>query len=234
MGDNITDLLQAIECHKQGRLLEAALLYGLSIKCLLHELNHKKSDFTAAQVAAYKARIKEYVGVYDNLVKLNDERFMPEDTIEHISIKDNAIGYSYEKVFGKYLDANVKEVVIREPHLSKKFQFKNLLMFIELLVKHCKNLRFIRITTGARNDGENQEYIFKKILDDLETRSIKFNTVYEDFHDRKIQIDNGHVFHLGYGLHYFKKAEEYSLGSLDYDLRKCRPTDITVFRTKNY
>lgn len=41
---------------------------------------------------------------------------------EKIHIMANGTGYSYEKIFGKYLDDGVREIALEEPYLREYYQ----------------------------------------------------------------------------------------------------------------
>lgn len=42
--------------------------------------------------------------------------------VDKIHIIANGTGYSYESIFGKYLDENVKEICLEEPYLRDYYQ----------------------------------------------------------------------------------------------------------------
>ncbi len=76
------------------------------------------------------------------------------ERVHLLRIKDGETGYSYYSVFEKCLDGNVEWVEIQDPYLRAKHQLHNLVRFCELLVKCCKKLREIRLTT-VRGDGHD-------------------------------------------------------------------------------
>lgn len=78
----------------------------------------------------------------------------PAERVHLLHIKDGEVGHSYSSVFGKCLDGNVEWVEIQDPYLRAKHQLHNLVRFCELLVKSCKRLREMRLTTvkGERQD----------------------------------------------------------------------------------
>lgn len=57
------------------------------------------------------------------------------------------MGHGYYSVFSKCLDGNVEWVKIRDPYIRAKHQVHNLVRFCEMLVKHCKRLRKVELTT---------------------------------------------------------------------------------------
>lgn len=78
----------------------------------------------------------------------------PAERVHLLHIKDGEVGHSYSSVFEKCLDGNVEWVEIQDPYLRAKHQLHNLVRFCELLVKSCKRLREMRLTTvkGDRLD----------------------------------------------------------------------------------
>lgn len=61
-------------------------------------------------------------------------------------------------------------------------------MFLELVVKKCKNLKYIKLTTQPDNRPQTeQKKCFRSIIDDLKKRHISLNVEYSDvLHDREI------------------------------------------------
>lgn len=108
--------------------------------------------------------------------------------VKEIFIADNATGFSYAQLFGKFLDSNVQEIIIEEPYLGRPFQLYNLLMFIELSVLNCTQLKIIKVITKHGEDPREQATAFSHIKADLqERRQIKLVVEYsESLHDRSI------------------------------------------------
>lgn len=78
----------------------------------------------------------------------------PAERVHLLHIKDGEVGHSYLSVFKKCLDGNVEWAEIQDPYLRTKHQIHNLVRFCELLVKHCKKLREVKLTT-VRGEGHN-------------------------------------------------------------------------------
>lgn len=108
---------------------------------------------------------------------------------DKIHIVEGAKNYSYATIFGKYLDDNVKEVAIEEPYLSQHFQVCNLVMFCELVVSKCRNLRFIKVTT-KRDEAANSEQPkwFQSVTESLAKHNVclQFELV-DGLHDRQVK-----------------------------------------------
>ena len=48
--------------------------------------------------------------------------------VDKIHIIANGTGYSYDSVFGKYLDENVKEISLEEPYIRDYYQVSSAIM----------------------------------------------------------------------------------------------------------
>lgn len=104
---------------------------------------------------------------------------------DKIHVIDGATGYSYRRVFEKYLQDDVKEIIIEEPYLKEHFQICNLVMFCELAVSNCRHLKFIRVTTTE--EQHKQKEPFRCLAESLNKKNV---TLAFDFsnslHDRQV------------------------------------------------
>lgn len=44
------------------------------------------------------------------------------------------------------------------------------------------------------------------------------------------RLSNGYTIKIGRGLHYFLPAEKFCLGQSNYDFRKCKETNVDIYR----
>ena len=58
----------------------------------------------------------------EHLKKLVKSVSIKGELIDKIHIVDGAIGYSYKKIFNKYLTQDCKEIVIEEPYIREFHQ----------------------------------------------------------------------------------------------------------------
>lgn len=108
---------------------------------------------------------------------------------DKIHIAEGAKNYSYATIFGKYLDDNVWEVSIEEPYLSQFFQMANLVLFCELLVSKCRNLRFIKVTT-KRDDSNitEQSKWIETVTESLGSHNVVLQyDLVDSIHDRQVK-----------------------------------------------
>lgn len=110
-------------------------------------------------------------------------------------------------------------------------------MFLELAVKKCKSLKFVKLKTApgdTKSSLEQQQSAFKYIAANLLQMGVVFEVEFSTtMHDREILLGNGYIISIGRGLDIFKPLTyKYSLGLMDYDFRECKETKIDVFRCK--
>lgn len=104
---------------------------------------------------------------------------------DKIHIIDGATGYSYRRVFGKYLKTDIKEIIIEEPYLKDHYQICDLVMFCELAVSTCQSLKYIRVTTI--HEPHRQSTQFQCLSESLGKKNIKIAFDYSDnLHDRQV------------------------------------------------
>ena len=155
---------------------------------------------------------------------------------QNYKIFPDGVGYTYEKIFGKYLK-NVKIIKIEEPHTQKSYQIHNFVRFCELIVKvgDAKQINLLtKCDNGEQKDDANK--IFLELAKSLKKYNIDFVYKFSDtMHDRQIDLDNGWIIQIGRGLDIYKIPPQgwYSIGSNDLKLRPCKETRVNIFRNKN-
>lgn len=227
-------LMRAVQCDQAGRILEAQHLYQDGIQILM-DLVGDESDVAKKKV--FYERIKEYIDRAEQIKDRVQKHVIRGELVINKPIDDNSTGNSYQSLFGQYLNADVKEVLLEEPYLYEKYQFQNLVTFLELLVKNCRHLKYVRVVTKTDTKApENQSNVLEQIRADMAKRNVTLSIKFEDtLHDRKIVLSNGYIIKIGRGLHFFKATNPlYSLGLCDYDFRKCLQTDVDIWRTRNF
>lgn len=130
--------------------------------------------------------------------------------VDKIFIMEGDRGYSYETVFGKYLDNDVTEISLEEPYVREHYQVTkehrrmylfdldyvwyasqviNLLKFLELVVTKCRNLKNIHVTTikDSRPQSDQTEAFTAMTSSLHELKRIRLTVTYLDtLHDRQI------------------------------------------------
>ncbi|XP_017867646.1 PREDICTED: MIT domain-containing protein 1 [Drosophila arizonae] len=228
----LESISNAVKCEQTGHIMEAILLYEESIFKLnqLANSDPKKQQLYLKYLKMYEARanqLRDQVKAHLHSSKM----------LEHITIERDARGRGYQRLLGAYFNDSVKEAHLNEPQLCEQHHFKNLVNFLEVLVKSCRYLKYIRLTT--RPDlalPKNQLHILQQIRADLATGNIHMNfQLDETLHDRKIVLSSGVVIKIGRGLHYFEPCEHlYTLGLCDFDFRKCLATEVDVWKCRAF
>uniref|UniRef100_U5EU64 MIT domain-containing protein n=1 Tax=Corethrella appendiculata TaxID=1370023 RepID=U5EU64_9DIPT len=225
----ITFLTKAIEYDVSGRKLESLKLYEDGISELLKEC---KAETNPEKKKHYQTKLLEYMKRAEEVKEQISSWSSRGEICDKIHILDNSTGYCYERIFGKYLNLDVKEILVYEPYLREHYQVQNLTMLCELAVKKCKNLKFIKcMTTRDARSTTEQSKGLKLLTENLTAHKIQMEIEYlETLHDRQVILSNGYIVKIGRGLHYFKPAaNKYSLGVFDHHFRECRDTNVDIF-----
>src|SRR5690606_31363493 len=161
----------------------------------------------------------------------HDEVALKED---HIGIRDNQVGISYEKLFGAYL-VGATEINLDDPYIRKPYQFRNLLEFLKVVIdrKQPNDLIKVHLTTYF-SEGESQESSdrLEQIAESVSGESVHFTYEFDQFlHDRSIEMNNGWKIVLGRGLDIFQRTDgPFDIAELDQTRRKCKQCDVTYVK----
>jgi len=151
---------------------------------------------------------------------------------EHYTIHYNATGYSYDSIFGPYLQG-ATSLIIEDPYIRAHHQIQNFVRFCETVVKsgNCKKIKLI---TSCGDDIPLSEIQAK--LGDLQQSLLELDIALEvefkqNIHDREVRLDNGWVIKIGRGLDIYQKPQNwFEIGANDMTLRKCLETKVDIFR----
>jgi len=205
---------------------------------LLEELNypHAKTDRATSNGMRGSSTQEGLVGTMEegddfSNKDAHDEVALKED---HISIRDNQVGLSYEKLFAAYLEG-ATEINLDDPYVRKPYQFRNLLEFLKVVIdrKQPNDLINVHLTTYF-SEGESQESRdrLEQIADGVAGESVHFTYEFDQFlHDRSIEMNNGWKVVLGRGLDIFQRTDGlFDIAELDQTRRKCKQCDITYVK----
>ncbi|KAL9700724.1 hypothetical protein quinque_004165 [Culex quinquefasciatus] len=159
----ITLLTRAIEYDINGRKLESLKLYEDGIEALLKE---SKAEVDPKRKQHFQSKILEYMARAEQ-VKEQITRWRSRGEIrDKIHVVEGATGYSYGRVFGKYMTDEVKEIMIEEPYVREHHQLCNVVMFCELAVSSCKALKFVKLMTVREKKNNDEQARALQILKD--------------------------------------------------------------------
>ena len=140
----VSVLTRAVELDQSQSYSEALVCYQEGLALLMNVLKDTKDDSTRVH---YREKMESYIARAEKLKTLVTEQKEAGTFHEKIYIKDGAVGYSYRRVFVKYLEGNVTEVVVEDPYIRNLHQIYNFLRFCELLVT-VGTVRDIKLVTG--------------------------------------------------------------------------------------
>lgn len=228
---NAKDLVQkAIECDNHGRLLEAQSNYTEAIQMLLDvslaETDQDKKNICFERMRQYATRSDQ---IKTHLLRLAANAKL----LEQITIAENTVGRSYSKLFGKYMNHQVREMVVEEIEPYENEQLQNFICFLELAIKNCKNLVFIKLRVPEVKDDPLMWESLLALKRDLEKRNINFHFSCDlDMGENRILLSNGFIIKSSAGLSFYKNYEVFCLGMNDYDYRKCKLNEITIWKIR--
>lgn len=194
---------------------------------------------TAPEVAAsVGAKESESVGEDDHkppapLVYTGDPteiRDRAQTCVKRFSLKNNAVGWTFEKIFAAKFLKGAANLWLIDPFLTKGHQRRNFSEFVHAICSSAK-LKTINVETKIQDSAELEKVskFFESFDRDLYEQvgcrvKISFS---DDLHDRFVILDNGNVFKLGRGLDIYKAAS--GLASSNPSVRKVKECEIDVF-----
>ena len=158
---------------------------------------------------------------------------------QHLTFSENQKGVSYDILFGDYLKG-AKNIVVTDPYLRIFFQLRNLMEFVECVIKH-KNQEdevTLHIITGLedRNLDGKQDESFTQIQQAAALAGIDLTWEYDEsntIHARHIIIDDKWKISLDRGLDIFQSYEmnnAFGLANRLQKFRSCKAFDVTYIR----
>lgn len=219
-----------------NRPLESLRFYEIALKKLEEEArtqsNQNRRGYLLLKHSEYKSR-------QEKLETFIHAGGTGANVLSEYQIADGAKYYGYERIFGEYMDDEVEEIFIDEPHLSLQPFLLNFQNFLSLAISKCKNLKYILVNTNQESEGyDTQTKFFETTKRELQEREIKLHIEFRKMHDRQVRVGNRCVVCVGYGLHYFQpfgNKENPTLGKFDNRFRVCKATTVRVIKIpENY
>jgi ATP-dependent Lon protease len=160
----------------------------------------------------------------------------PEPLInKHFTIRYGDTGYSYQSMFGAYLQG-AKKLVVEDPYIRREHQIRNFLQLCELAVQ-VGTIKSIELITSAEHDAQKDEA--EKRLDEIKEGladcDIALTYKFDDkIHDREVRTDTGWQIQIGRGLDIYQgPISRLRVGATNYDLRPCMETKVNIFKADN-
>ncbi|XP_041358827.1 MIT domain-containing protein 1-like [Gigantopelta aegis] len=228
----ISLLKRAVELDMAKRFEEATTCYQEGLHLLMEVL---KGTHDEDKKVRYRQKISEYMTRAEELKQHVQHEKEVGKYHEQIQIEAISTGYSYEKLFSRFLDNEVSEIEIEDPYIRATHQIFNLLRFCELVVKSDTKVTKIKLITGCDEESEGQKHKLGQIQKSLKKYNIELEIEYSTtLHDRQIKLNNGWVIKIGRGLDLYKATENnFCIGFCDFELRRCHETTVDIFHSKH-
>ncbi|MFT4935861.1 MAG: ATP-dependent Lon protease [Pseudoalteromonas distincta] len=156
----------------------------------------------------------------------------------HHVFAENRKGLSYDKLFGPYLDGATR-VVVTDPYIRFFYQIRNMMEFVEMLIrrKSPEDQINVHLVTGP-DDGNvaRQRELLDSITAACAATGVEFSWAFDTSgagHARDIVADTGWKIVLDRGLDIFQapvKAEGFSLGDRLQEHRAIKGFYVTYVR----
>jgi len=158
---------------------------------------------------------------------------------KHLIFHENQKGVSYEGLFGAYV-AGASRVTITDPYIRLFHQQRNLMEFLEMVVRNKKEDEEVSvhlITSEDEFKSEQQKENFEKIAASTEAAGLRFTWEFDTtgtIHARHVVMDNGWKISLDRGLDIYQRFEmndAFSLTGRLPEQRPCKAFEITYIKS---
>jgi ATP-dependent Lon protease len=155
----------------------------------------------------------------------------------HLVVPENTKGWSYGRLFGKYL-RGAREITVRDPYVRLFFQARNVMEFLTMvhdLVPEGDEAAVRLITHADSESAEKQEEYLNQITASFTGSRISFSWEIDaspNFHARSIVTDTGWKISIDRGLDLFQKFDggAFSVEQAIQEARLARGAEITYLR----
>ena len=188
---------------------------------------------TLEKVNYYSRRGKPEESLSEKQEEASVQEQVPELKPSHISIRDNQMGLSYEKIFAPYL-IDARRLTLIDPFIRLQYQFRNLLEFCVMLskIKSEDEEMELKVITWYKDEYMEESV---KNFEELEASVIEMGILlsfeFKEGHDRYITTDTGWKILMGRGLDIFEPIEgKFSIASIDQEWRKCKACEVAYVK----
>ncbi len=158
---------------------------------------------------------------------------------QHVVVKENQTGVSYEKLFADHL-RGASRIEIVDPYIRRHHQVENVLKLCDMLLREMPDGEEIEVSllTGADTENqEEQETRLEALKDSLRGSPVRFEyeITWDSIHARSIKTDTGWKISLDRGLDIFqpKNDNSFDLGRVNQEARRCKPFEVTYLREED-
>lgn len=195
----------------------------------------------------YKTLIEENEVVPENPLAQNKTSEQPGMSMpaqhlreEHLVFQENQKGVSFDTLLGPYL-RGAGRIVITDPYIRLFYQMRNLMEFLETIVKHKvpdDEVGVHLVTTEDEFKGEQQKENFEKMKESASTLGVNFTWEFDEtgtIHARHISTDQGWKILLDRGLDIFQHYEmndTFTFANRLQQYRPCKAFEVTFIKSK--
>ncbi len=156
----------------------------------------------------------------------------------HLTFFENQKGVSFDLIFSEYL-RGASKVTITDPYIRLFYQVRNLMEFIETIVKNKlegDEVEVHLVTTKDEYKSEDQIVNLEHIKDSSISVGVKFTWEFDQtntIHARHIVTDNGWKISLDRGLDIFQHYEmgdAFSFSNRLQKYRSCKAFEVTYIK----
>jgi ATP-dependent Lon protease len=194
------------------------------------DFSYRALDGTYHAVVTLEER--EYPKYFHQAVPIQVDTVSKE---QHLTFIENQRGVSFDDLFGAYVQGASK-ITITDPYIRLFYQVRNLMEFMETLVKQKADGDEIHVTLVTVEDefkGEQQADFFSQIQTALLPVGITFEWVFDPsgtLHARHIVTDTGWKISLDRGLDIFQQYDmnnAFQLSNRIQKFRSCKAFEVT-------
>lgn len=156
----------------------------------------------------------------------------------HFVYAENRKGVSYDKLFGPYIDG-ASLVVVTDPYIRLFYQIRNMMEFVEMLIRRKRpedQVRVHLVTAPDEGNASRQRELLDTITAACTGSGVEFSWAFDTSgtaHARDIVTDTGWKIVLDRGLDIFQppiKTEGFSLGDRLQDHRVIKGFYVTCVK----
>ncbi len=156
---------------------------------------------------------------------------------EHFVVPENAKGWSFRRLFGKYLEG-AHQITVRDPYIRIFHQARNMMELLQMvheMVPEGDEVAVHLVTQSDRETCERQEVMLKQIEDTFAGSRVAFTWELDhstNFHARSILCDTGWKVSLDRGLDVFQRFDggPFAIESGLQEARLMRGVEVHVVR----
>jgi len=157
---------------------------------------------------------------------------------KHVVFQENQRGVSFDTILGPYV-CGATRITITDPYIRQFYQVRNLMEFLETVVKHKSQDEEVAVRLVTVEDdfkGEQQREYFEKIKESSKAVGIDFTWEFDatgTIHARHIITDHGWKISLDRGLDIFQHYEmkdTFAFANRLQQYRPCKTFEVTFIK----